>query len=401
MMFVHCMSRTTHVRQENHMYSIANYGEMITDNVRMQAFDEALRLAIRPGSVVVDIGTGFGYFALLACKLGARKVYAIEPDDSINLGREFASANGCADTIEFIQRLSTDAVLPEKADVVFSDMRGVLPLFQQHLPSIADARERFLADGGTLIARRDTLWATIVETRKYHPATSGPWIENRHSIDMQPALPYLTNTWCKAHFTPEHVLADPCCWAGIDYSTVSKPGIAGDADLTVQRAGTAHGIAIWFDTDLIDRIGFSNAPGQLEVIYGNAFFPFTEPVEVAEGDKVRLKLRADLVGDDYAWSWDSSIVAKDDPGRVTAGFRQSTLFGAPLSLSRLAKRSSDYAPRLSENGRIDRLVLELMAEEVSLGEISSRLAAQFPHRFPTPQKALSHVGDLSLKYDRE
>ena len=383
------------------MYSIANYGEMITDNVRIQAFDEALRLAVKPGSVVVDIGTGFGYFALLACKLGARKVYAIEPDDSINLGREFAAANGCAEKIEFIQSVSTDAVIPEKADVVFSDMRGVLPLFQQHLPSIADARDRFLAKEGTLIARRDTLWATIVETQKYHPATSGPWIENRHGIDMRAALPFLTNTWCKAHFTPEHVLAEPCCWAEIDYSTVLKPGIAGVADVTVQKAGTAHGIAIWFDTDLIDGIGFSNAPGQPEVIYGNAFFPFAEPVEVAAGDRVQLKLRADLVGADYTWSWDSRINAKDDPARIKAAFRQSTLFGVPLSLARLAKRASDHLPHLGENGNIDRLVLELMAEGVSLGEISSRLAAQFPQRFPTAQKALSHVGDLSLKYDRE
>ena len=60
------------------MYSIADYGAMIADDVRMGAFVRALRQAIKPGAVVIDIGTGTGIFALLACRFGARRVYAIE-----------------------------------------------------------------------------------------------------------------------------------------------------------------------------------------------------------------------------------------------------------------------------------------------------------------------------------
>ena len=40
------------------MYSIEGYGEMLADAGRMEAYDRALRNAIRPGSVVADIGTG-------------------------------------------------------------------------------------------------------------------------------------------------------------------------------------------------------------------------------------------------------------------------------------------------------------------------------------------------------
>ncbi len=46
------------------MYSIAAYGSMIADRVRMDAFTKALRQAIKPDSVVLDIGTGPGSFAL-------------------------------------------------------------------------------------------------------------------------------------------------------------------------------------------------------------------------------------------------------------------------------------------------------------------------------------------------
>jgi protein arginine N-methyltransferase 1 len=87
------------------MYSIADYGAMIADHGRMDAFVRALGRAVKPGAVVVDIGTGTGIFALLACRFGARRVYAIEPSDAIQVAREIAAANGCADRIEFIQAM--------------------------------------------------------------------------------------------------------------------------------------------------------------------------------------------------------------------------------------------------------------------------------------------------------
>ncbi len=123
------------------MYSVAVYGEMMGDAVRMRAYAQALREAVRPGSVVLDIGTGTGIFAMLAARFGARRVYAIEPADAIQVARDIAAANGCADRIEFIQGLSTEVSLPERADVIVSDLRGVLPLYQRHLPSIVDARD--------------------------------------------------------------------------------------------------------------------------------------------------------------------------------------------------------------------------------------------------------------------
>jgi len=145
------------------MYSIADYGGMIADHARMEAYAQALRAVVRPESVVVDLGAGTGIFALLACRFGARRVYAIEPNDAIEAAREMARASGCADRIVFLQEVSTRATLPERADIIVSDLRGWLPLFGLHLPSIVDARERFLAPAGTLIPLQDTLWAAVVE----------------------------------------------------------------------------------------------------------------------------------------------------------------------------------------------------------------------------------------------
>ena len=132
-------------------YNLSDYGRMIVDDVRMDAYAYALKAAVTPDSVVLDIGAATGIHALLACKFGARQVYAVEPNDAIHLARQIAAVNGFAGRIEFIQDLSTRISLPELADIIVSDMRGVLPLFGQHIPAIVDARQRHLAPGGRLI----------------------------------------------------------------------------------------------------------------------------------------------------------------------------------------------------------------------------------------------------------
>src|ERR1044071_9186116 len=100
------------------MYRLREYGQMIADFGRTAAYAKALERRVTPESVVVDIGTGTGIFALLAARLGARKVYAIDPSDAIEYGRRIAAANGLSERVDFIQGLSTDIQLPEKADVI-------------------------------------------------------------------------------------------------------------------------------------------------------------------------------------------------------------------------------------------------------------------------------------------
>src|SRR5919112_632619 len=130
------------------MYELIAYAKILADTVRVRAYAVAIRETVGPGAIVVDLGTGPGIFALLACTAGASHVYAIEQDPIVGVARALARANGYADRITFIEASSRAVDLPQRADVMVADVRGMLPLYLDAIVTLADARDRFLRPGG-------------------------------------------------------------------------------------------------------------------------------------------------------------------------------------------------------------------------------------------------------------
>jgi protein arginine N-methyltransferase 1 len=379
-------------------YTIRGHGSMIADRVRMDAYEAALERTVRPGSVVLDIGTGTGLMALIACRLGARRVYAVDPGDSIHLARAVARSAGVADRVEFIQDISTRVDLPERADVVVSDLRGVLPLFQQHVRSIADARERLLAPGGVLVGVRDTVYAAPIEAPEEHRAITRPWDESGRGFDLGVARRAALNTWSKVRVPPEQLLGEPRVWAVLDYRTIREPDVRATMEWTARREGSMHGVAAWFQTELAEGVGFSTGLDAPETVYGTAFFPLLEPVPLAVGDTVSVELQARLMeGDDYVWVWNTRVTGSVG---VKEEFRQSTFLSQPAQVADLRKRAHDFQPMLSERGQIDRAVLEMMDGAATLEAIAWELRRRFPERFRAWEDALSHAGRLSQSFAR-
>jgi len=377
------------------MYNISAYGKMIADAPRMDAYVSALLQAIKPDSVVVDLGCGPGFFAIVACRLGARRVFAIEPSAVIQIGRDAAREYGFNDRIEFVQDLSTKVTLPEKADVIVSDLRGVLPWFQQSITSIIDARTRFLRPGGILIPRLDRLWAAVVEAPARYAEIVSPWEDNGNGVALNSGRGFVVNFWSKLRVSTESLLGQAVVWHELDYERVEDANICKDISLRVARRGTAHGLAIWFDSELLDGTGFSNAPGSAELIYGQGFFPFEQPLEVAAGDRVEVRLEARVIGDDYVWRWDTALVSQE---KVKCRFKQSTLFGTPLSPVQLRKRAGRYVPHVNNEGAIARFVLSKMDGKISNEQIAVELVTQFPSQFRNQNDALDLVTEISEKF---
>jgi len=382
-----------------HLYGLSGYGKMMMDRVRTGAYCQALARAIRPGDVVVDLGAGAGIFALHACRLGARLVHAIEPNAIIQVAREIVHANGFSQQVTFHHAMSFQVELPEPCDVLVTDPRGVLPLYEQAIPTIIDARRRLLKPGGVLIPQRDIIWAALVEAPDtYHQHCENAWRSGNDGFDMEAAYRRIINSFGKYRFELTQLLSDPMQWLLLDYRVIEKNSACGRVQFEVKRPGTAHGFALWFDSELIDGVSISNCPGQPRLIYGQLFFPFQEPLSVLPSQIITVDLRADPIGGDYIWQWTTETTSALSPEKIERRYHQSSLFSNVLGPERLKKMSDQHIPSLNEEGVVHRRALELMNSRKPLGQIAETMAAEFPKRFPSSDDALGFIGELSARW---
>ncbi|MBI4445708.1 MAG: class I SAM-dependent methyltransferase [Acidobacteria bacterium] len=376
-------------------YTITSYARMIADKDRLQAYASALKNSITPNSVVLDLGCGQGIFAMLACKYGARRVYALEVENSIELARKIARVNGFESRIQFIQGLSTEVTLPDRVDIIVSDIRGVLPLYRQHLPAIIDARKRHLLPGGRLIPQRDVLWATAIEATELHTRLIAPWKTSLWELDLSPGMDFARHQWLKVNVDPKDVVLEPQCWATLDYLALETTDVSGELEWTASESRLAHGLLLWFEAVLAKDITYSNSPGHPESISGQVLLPWPDPLHIEKGDLIRVQLRAQLVGREYVWCWETQVSRGKT---LIADYNQSSFFSQFLSPSAFQKRNAKFVPSLKPQGEVDSLILRHMDGTQSLDEISRALAEAFPGLFPSFQKALERVRELAERY---
>jgi protein arginine N-methyltransferase 1 len=379
------------------MYSLFDYGEMLSDTARYGAYRRAITACVRPGDVVLEIGCGPGLFSLLACEAGARKVYAIESEEIVHHARELAAENGMADRIEFFHAMSHKVQLPERVNAIIFDLRGSLPFFHGAIPSIEDARRRFLNPGGRIIPRRDVLKAAIVEAKEYYSKMTVPWKTGHQGITLSRSLSLVLNGCYTTHFDVDQLLTKAKNWAVLDYQSGAAVNAASEMSFQVDKAGIAHGICVWFEADVADGIVFSSGPSETRGVYGQRFFPWPEEVALRAGQKIEVSLGADPVGDDYVWRWETSI---EDAIGSPLHFKQSTFLGANFTPEALRSRASEFIPSLSEEGKADCWLLQAMDGKSSLQQIAQAAARNFPAIFPRWEDALRRAADLARQFSR-
>jgi len=379
-------------------YTVFDYGKMFNDKWRMEAYTDAIKKTVNNKTVVLDLGAGTGIFSFIASKLGAKKVYAIEPNSSINVGIQTANSNGNIDKIEFIKKPSKDVILNNKVDLIISDLRGILPLFGKNIETIIDARKRFLKPNGILIPQSDHIFAGIINTPGIYGNLVDKWDKNIYKINFHEGKRICLNDFYQYSDKKFNLLSERRIWQIIDYRKVRKSNFSNNIRLKTVNNGTAHGILVWFDSILVSGVKLLNNPDvKGSKLYGRAFFPFLKPVKCNIGDKFVIELSANFVNGDYIWRWNTKYYKKYSKNPAES-FSQSTIYSTPISPEILLKKTGNYKTELNKLGAIDLEILNMISNKKNINFIAKYLLKNHPDKFKTFNDAISYAGDKSVIY---
>jgi SAM-dependent methyltransferase len=273
----------------------AYHAEMMNDARRNEAWDRALRRAIRPGMRVFEIGTGAGMLALMAARAGAEKVITCETDPvAAAVAREICDRNGYADRIDVICKPANELLpgvdLERPADLLFCDIFSLALVGFDPFPALADARARLLQPGAPVIPASGIIKVALA---RWTECDTFCRASRAGGFDIGPFSKLAPISAGIRTHDPSLTLCSPGAEAFRFDFAAPQPG-TGRAQLTLQadRDGTVDGIAQWIRLELDSEAALEVPPGSGESFFeGTTFWPLTRSVQLRRGETVEVIVR--------------------------------------------------------------------------------------------------------------
>lgn len=272
---------------------------MLNDRVRTERFLAGIREVVRSGDVVVDIGTGTGILAIAAARAGADRVYAIEAGRIGRLAEANFKANGLADRVMLINGWSTEIELPERADVLVSEMIGNDPFGERVLEVTSDAVKRLLKPRARLVPRNVKVFALPVSIpeseidRLFFSTNNLKAWEAWYGADFS-GLAVTTPDQFSFFVNPSkarwRVLGPPIIVADADLNEIRPPSMSVDRDFEVDHAGVLNGVMICFELEICPNLHLSTHPDFVSESnhWTNRVWVLSQPIAVEAGRRYRL-----------------------------------------------------------------------------------------------------------------
>lgn len=365
----------------------------LADTPRLEAFAAALRALVRPGDVVLDLASGTGILGLLACRAGARRVYAIEMGSIAELAREIARANGFGDRVVVIQDVSTRATLPEAVDLIVMDAAGRFGFDGGSVEILSDARRRFLKTNGRIVPSAVTL--SIAPCDAAVPLDHITfWSRPVHGLSFAAASTIALNTGYPRHIAAHELTAAPADIVTFDPSRQTAP-FSARASCRIERSAVVHGIAGWFTAALAPGVTLTNAPGAPNRIdRRNVFLPLREPVAVGPGDVVCTALTIDPIA--IMLRWRVEFASAD--GRTRHVTDASTFHGMLMSRDDLRRTRPDFVPLLTAAGLARKTILDLCDGSRPVADIEAEVERRHRSLFETRASVSVFVAEVLTRY---
>jgi len=272
---------------------------MINDFERNDAYKHALERAVKPDSLVLEIGTGSGIVAMMAARAGAKQVVTCEVNPILaRVAQETVANNGYADRVTVVPRLSTQLTvgaggdLPEKADVFVSELINIGMLAPRMLSVLQHARTHLVKPGGAIIPRASTVYAMLIETPEL--ARINP-VKRIDGFDMSTFDVFRSPGYQQLDLGADAHSALSESFTALDFDFTRNMPEEGEREIavTVTKAGTCHGVAFWFDLFMDEEVVYKSESRSRTNHWKQAMTFLDVPIPVRSGDTLRVVARYD------------------------------------------------------------------------------------------------------------
>ncbi len=300
------------------------HARMLHDDRRTSDYIAALRQAVRPTDIVLDVGTGSGVLAIAAARAGARHVYAVEASDIADVAERMFAANGVQDRVTLVRGWSRDIQLSEPADLIVAELIGNEPLEEEILETTLDARRRLLKPGARLIPHMLELVVRplLVPNAEARQRAIGRHAIHRwrqlYEIEFQPLLDAAfpgpvnnpTEAEVLAHWPP---VGPPVTLATVALERYERPSIDAAAELVV--TGPVNAVAVTFRAHLHGSIVHTLDPWTWpSSSWATSVWVLPDAVRVGPGDTLRVRYSRRVPGRADGLTCDVSPISGDAVG---------------------------------------------------------------------------------------
>ena len=143
------------VNQEHNNYLLPSdvYSSIFDERISTLSFKAAIEInsELFEDKKVMVINNGIGLYSLLCARVGAQKVYSLEPDKTFyKFQKKIVELNRYQDVIEVYNCDVEDIYDIEKVDIIICEWMGNFLLSNSFLKKVIYARNKFLARDGII-----------------------------------------------------------------------------------------------------------------------------------------------------------------------------------------------------------------------------------------------------------
>lgn len=267
--------------------------KLLGDSVRNKAFYEALKRSIKKGQTIVsDIGSGTGFLAFLASKLGAKECYLYETSpDLLALSKKIAAENNIKNC-KFFAAHSSEIKNPVKTDLVVSETLGNYALEENIIETLRDAK-RFLKPDGIIIPQKLRQYAAPVTYPRVFNEIN-VWDGVGFDINLEAAAQCALNNMYVYRVRPEEMPKNSAQeWDNIDFLAQEKSVRSSEILWNFDAPAAIYGFCLWWECELVPGVSLSTSPFEAPTHWNQIFLPILQKMEIQKGDKLKLKLISD------------------------------------------------------------------------------------------------------------